>query len=195
MGCFLRARGARALLGHRAFFAAAALLGCVVGGALGCSGKDPSPVVLAPFVAFESDFQDFHSWESFAITMDIAPGNDHLNGPRHLFLNKRPPAGSHEFPVGTIMVKESDGDDPTARHIFAMVKRGADFNVGGALNWEWFELANASSGAVVIKWRGFGPSNGDAYGGDATGGCNACHKTAAASDYVFTGPTTAMIGK
>ena len=160
-----------------------------------CSSADkPSPVVV-PFVAFSTDFADFHSWESWALTIDVAPGNDHLNGPRHVFLKQPPPAGSHEFPVGTIIVKETDGGDPTTRHVFAMVKRGADFNPTGALDWEWFELANTDNGGVTIMWRGVGPANGDAYGGDATGGCNSCHKTAGNSDYVFAGAITAFIGK
>mgnify|MGYP001550112068 CR=1 FL=1 len=61
------------------------------------------------------------------------------------------------------------------------MKRGGDFNGGGAKNWEWFEL---TENPVTIVWRGFGPPVGDTYGGDRNG-CNSCHVTCGSTnDYV-----------
>lgn len=153
-----------------------------------CSSAKPSssdsPSV---FVAFATDFENFRTWESFDPGIG-APGNDHVSGPRRVFVSKRPPAGAHEFPVGSMVVKESGDGDIPSRHVFAMVKRGGDFNADGAINWEWFELTNVDASRVVIAWRGVGPATGDVYGGDATGGCNLCHGSAHASDYVFAPP-------
>jgi hypothetical protein len=94
--------------------------------------------------------------------------------------------GQPPFPVGTIVVKESGDGDLTTRHVFAMVKRGGDFNATGMVNWELFELQNGADGSVSMMWRGVGPTNGDAYGGDATVGCNTCHLSAAPQDFIFT---------
>src|SRR4051812_25786328 len=90
MGPLMRSRRASPSPSFRASLVALFGVGALVLGGAACSGgSTPSaPVIAAPFVAFESDFADFHAWESFALTMDIAPGNDHLNGPRHLFLNR-----------------------------------------------------------------------------------------------------------
>ena len=65
------------------------------------------------------------------------------------------------------------------------MKRGGHFNATGAVDWEWFELTNGPGDAPTIQWRGFGPTNGDAYGGDATGGCNTCHSDPR-WDYIWT---------
>ena len=76
-----------------------------------------------------------------------------------MYLNREPPRGGTSFPVGTILVKvvhpESDaGTLPD--QIFAMAKRGGDFNDGGAAGWEWFELNPASQSPIFI-WRGAQP--------------------------------------
>ena len=95
------------------------------------------------------------------------------------------PTGN-EFPLGTIIVKETNEVDPTARQLFALVKRGGDFNPTGAVNWEWFELKNVADGSVAISWHGYGPPSGsaDIYGGNPAV-CNTCHKKAATNDYVW----------
>lgn len=154
----------------------------------------PSPAPQT-FIAFGDSFADYRSWPSFEITVDAAPGNDHLVGPRRVFYNQLPPAGAAGFPVGTILVKESgDGPLPT-RHVFAMVKRGGGFNASGAVDWEWFELVHDTSGHVIMMWRGEGPPNGDAYGAGTTGGCNSCHGGAPKTDYVFSPQLTGALAR
>ena len=139
---------------------------------LSSCGGDPQ----TGFVAFERDFQDFHSWEAFDVGHVGEIGDIHGEGPRRIYLRERPPAGSKAFPIGTMLAKEMTlQKDPTARTIFAMVKRGAGFNPGGN-DWEWFDLAIREDGSVRIAWRGVGPpSDGDAYGDPS--GCNPCHKS------------------
>jgi hypothetical protein len=161
-----------------------------------CSQAPPAPRASAPtvFIADTGDFDGFRSWWSVAITADVAPGDSHLNGPRHVFLKQHPPPGSKEFPVGTIIVKETDPGPITQRSVFAMVKRGGDFDPTGAKNWEWFQLANMTNGAESIVWRGPGPAGGGAYGTGPLGGCNACHESAASTDYVLTPELEDMIG-
>ena len=127
------------------------------------------------FIAFSADFAGFHDWQSFDVTKDAAPGTIHPDAMLIEYLNKPPPSGSTEFPVGTIIVKEGTDGDPTTRQFFAMAKRGANWNVDGATGWEWFELRNAANGGVGIVWRGVGPPAGEVYGGDPNAGCNTCH--------------------
>ena len=58
----------------------------------------------------------------------------HPAGPRTAFLNAKAPPGSTHYPVGTIIVKqiETNGDpDMSKWDLFAMVKRGGDFNPEG----------------------------------------------------------------
>ncbi len=140
-------------------------------------------------IAFPADFAGYVKWTSTPGTSDIVsdPGLVHAAGPRTVYINKRPPAGSKEFPVGTVIVKEIvTSEDVSQRKIFAMVKRGGNYNATGAANWEWFELARFADGSASIKWRGLGPPSGESYGGDKNGGCNTCHGAAKANDYVLT---------
>jgi hypothetical protein len=127
------------------------------------------------FIAFGSDFQNFHSWQSFDVTKDAAPGTIHPDAMLIEYLNRAPPSGSATFPVGTIIVKEGTDGDVIGRQYFAMVKRGGDENLSGAVGWEWFELRNLPDGTVGIVWRGVGPPAGEVYGGDPNAGCNTCH--------------------
>lgn len=136
------------------------------------------------FVAFGREFENFRKWEKFPLPEDPEGAVVHLAGKRTEYLNKRPPPGATTFPTGTIIVKEMDGDLET-RQIFAMVKRGGDFNPTGAKGWEWFELTNKADGiGVNIVWRGVGPPDGERYGGAPTGACNVCHAGSKSNDYV-----------
>jgi hypothetical protein len=162
---------------------------------LACS--QASPVTVDPptvFIATAADFTGFRSWSAIAITADIAPGDSHLNGPRHVFYNRVPAKGATKFPVGTILVKETDPGPLTQRTVFAMVKRGGDYDPTGDVDWEWFQLLNESDGTESIIWRGSGPAGGGAYGNGPLGGCDACHGSAERTDYVMTPQLEAMIG-
>jgi hypothetical protein len=148
--------------------------------ATACGGGGASPgdeVEPGSFIAFESNFRGFRSWEAFAAE-DANPIQDspHLAGKRTAYLNQRPPSGSTEFPAGTILVKEIINDDPTKNDVVARVKRGGTYNTRGAAGWEWFELRSTNEGAAGILWRGVGPPIGESYLGDVEGGCNACHR-------------------
>jgi hypothetical protein len=159
-------------------------------------GPAKAPVTFEggiPFVAMASDFAGFHSWTSFAITSDIAPGDSHINGPRHVFIKNPPPPGSSVFPVGTIIVKETDPGPVTQRTVFASVKRGGNYDPTGDTNWEWFSLQNLPDGTESILWRGPGPAAGGVYGGGSLGGCNTCHGVAKPTDYVLTPQLDAML--
>lgn len=170
---------------------------------LACGAAAPASPPATTFTAFATDFQGFHSWSSAPATpspsLPPAPSGDGVDAgtttaadggvhvlPLTVYWNHPPPTGSTTFPVGTIIVKETQEADPTARKVFAMVKRGGDFNPTGAVNWEWFELQNTANSGVVINWRGYGPpsGSGEVYGGDPTI-CNSCHLIAAANDDVW----------
>jgi hypothetical protein len=165
----------------------------------GAAGAGASPG--GTFTAFATDFEGFHAWPSApatpASTLPAVDGGDGVDGgalgdggihalPLTVYWKQAPPAGSAVFPVGTIIAKETAEAAPTARKIFAMVKRGGNFNPTGAIDWEWFELQNTADGGVVINWRGYGPPSGssDIYGGDPTI-CNTCHLIAARNDDVW----------
>jgi hypothetical protein len=175
--------------------------------ALGCTAKVPEadPTV---FVAQQQNFQDFEGWPVSgpaypAPTLPPLDGGDGIDAsraavdggvdasavhtePLMVYLNMKPPSGSTSFPLATIIVKETTEVDPTARKVFAMVKRGGDYNPNGAKNWEWFELQYLADGSVQISWRGPGPLAGstDPYAANPNI-CNECHLRAAANDDVW----------
>jgi len=148
------------------------------------SGDDSSVDQTGSFLAFDADFAGFRGWEAFHLPDAPADGVVHLAGPRTEYLNKRPPKGSHEFPVGTIIVKELETGAMEDRKVFAMVKRGGGYDAAAAPGWEWFELSNNPDGTFKrIVWRGLGPPSGEQYGGDPNG-CSGCHAASKDNDYV-----------
>jgi Cytochrome P460 len=155
--------------------------------ALGCSSGGASDAgAPAEFVPFASSFQGFHDWSNAPAT---APGDAsdglHGVGPLQVYWNESPPHGATSFPVGTIIVKETEQADPTQRTIFAMVKRGGGFNSGGANGWEWFSLQNDPDGGVTPLWGNVVAPAGETYANQVIGDCNGCHALVAGNDYVW----------
>jgi len=161
------------------------------------TGVDNSP----QFEAQESDFAAFTSWTSFQL-----PDGDPLSnivypaGTRVAFLNRRPPSGATHYPTGTIIVKAIQrGASPQDWEIFAIAKRGGDYDAAGAVGWEFFLLAIDPDGVPRVASRGIAPSDdghGDMSPGPAAGGyfagggiapCNVCHgqSSRGASDYTM----------
>jgi hypothetical protein len=154
------------------FLAAAALLAC------GC-GRERASV----YVAFERDFQGFREWDGGAFEERPARGQTHYAGEQRYFIHGPEREGA-EFPVGTMIVKQARLEARPEGQLFAMVKRGGQYNPEGARGWEWFELAEREDHSVAIKWRGVSAPSGEQYGGDPHGTCNVCHAEAKANDFV-----------
>lgn len=174
----------------------ACLVACGAGEDASCPiTNDNGAAAVAPsggttFVAFAAHFQGYRRWTQTPGVPDPSLSADaissvHVAGPMTVYVNRPPPAGSKEFPVGTVIVKELETGALGERTVFAMVKRGGTFNDGGAPGWEWFELQNTCDG-VQILWRGVGPPAGEKYGGDPSGGCNTCHAHGKTNDFVMT---------
>ena len=157
----------------------ALLAGVLVLGAVGCGAVPPDEGDPDSFIALTRDFQDFQSWPSVTIDGE-ASGTIHTAGKRTVYYNKTAEPGATEFPVGTIIVKTM-----ATGEIFARAKRGPNYNVRGAVGWEWFELKTAATGTYGIAWQGITPPLGACYGGIVGGACNDCHKAAAMNDFVF----------
>lgn len=153
----------------------------------GCDGstQDDGPVGET-FIAFATNFTGYQDWEETVIDTGSTPASTHLTGKRVVYINKKPPPGSTEFPVGTIIVKQLEENPAGEIQVFAMVKRGGGYNLKGATDWEWFELQDLDDQKVKIVWHGVGPPVGEKYAGDPNGGCNVCHGGAADNDFVHT---------
>jgi hypothetical protein len=140
-----------------------------------------------PFIALGGDFADFRSWPRWEIP-DIGTTSGHDPGePRFLYVRDPVPTWGDPFPVGAIIVKTLEIGAETEWEVHAMVKRGGDYNVDGALGWEWFDLAIDPEAGPFIAWRGEGSAAdpGGYVSVEATG-CNGCHAVVASTDYVFT---------
>jgi hypothetical protein len=171
------------------------LLALAVASCLTACGKNHEPPVLpkpAPFIAFERDFSGFREWHSVELPKLEAQGVTHTEGEPREWVNALPAPGKRAFPVGTMIVKEVTNRETETHEIFAMVKRGGDYNLRGAPGWEWFELRERPDESLAIVWRGINAPNGEDYAGDPLGGCNSCHQLAAKNDFVKT--TTLALG-
>jgi hypothetical protein len=172
--------------------------------ACGSSGPDSSPdggdgngPDCIPFVAFASDFANYQSWTHFHLDAEknpfpLAPAGDampdlvHTGGTRDVYINLGQPGvpacvtqNATEFPIGTIIIKVMSQTGQTVKGVFAQVKRGCGYNLGGADNWEWFDLITDQNGLDAgeppqIIWEGETPPANQSYGGDPTE-CNTCH--------------------
>jgi hypothetical protein len=165
-------------------------MGCSAGsdGGQGAAPADDAGIVIAQV----ADFAGFCKWSSApAITEGDAGDGVHDAGPLTVYWNKSPPHGSEQFPVGTIILKESNQADPTQRVAFAMVKRqarGTGWNSaanGGADGWEWWSVQDLGNCNIARLWRGATPPSGETYTGTPGGDCNGCHTQAVNNDYVW----------
>jgi hypothetical protein len=153
----------------------------------------PDPSTIGCYVAYAAPFTDFRTWPSNHIEAgaDLGDGT-HPAGPRTEYLaplasaeagtddaSADASANPSGFPQGAIIVMETETNDPTTHHVFAMVKRGCNFNPTGATGWEWFELSpgQIGQGKENILWRGTAPPSDKMYAD-----CNNCHATACASN-------------
>jgi hypothetical protein len=128
---------------------------------------------------YATNFENYASWQTFNYSTSIDAG-PHLAGNLTAWINKLPPHGATEFPVGTIIIKRIGSIPQT----FAMEKRADDYNADGAAHWEYFELQTSCDGKTPsIVWRGFGPPVGESYGGDPLA-CNDCHVTFKNNDFI-----------
>jgi hypothetical protein len=135
-----------------------------------------------------SVFNSFCQWNSAVATNDEdASDGVHGAGPLRVYWNMSPPDGSTEFPIGTIIVKESQETDPTQRTAFAMTRRGCGFNSAddGASGWEWWSLADNGDCTMTLLWRGQVAPATESYGGTPVGNCNACHAMVVDNNYVW----------
>ncbi len=170
--------------------------------AAGCgAGSDPATGgqtdatdggVPWPYIAQVDAFDGFCKWSSAPATAAGDAGDGvHGLGPLTVYWNKPPPPGSHEFPVGTIILKESNQANPADRLAFAMVKRqprGTGYNsadAGGDDGWEWWSVQDLGNCNVSRLWRGPSPPTGESYAGQPIGDCNGCHARAVDNDYVW----------
>jgi hypothetical protein len=148
------------------------------------------------FTPFASSFTGYHGWKAFHLEHGTqADGVHDVDAPLTAYLNKVPPKGATEFPVGTIIVKEVEQGAIDKRQVFAAVKRGGDYNPDGAVNWEWFELnRNVGDGDTVrIVWGAAVPPKGEPYLDNVKGDCNGCHLGAKPNDYIWSAPLSLQV--
>jgi hypothetical protein len=181
----------------RATFGACLLLPALAAGATGCDSSaaadsdagcvEFNPPSGPPAPAFDN----FCNWHSAPATnSEDASDGVHAppdGGPRGLtvFWNNSPPDGSKSFPIGTIIIKESQDSNPTDRVAFAMTNRGCGYNADGAQNWEFWSLADNGNCTMTTLWRGPIAPMAETYAGKPAGDCNGCHGMVVDNDYVW----------
>lgn len=155
----------------------AATLLCV---GAGCSDAPAGSV----YIALDSDFADFASWTR--IFVGEGPLEGHPAGQRYGYIKELAPAGSTSYPVGARIVKTVENGAPESWDVFAMAKRGAGYNTGGAVGWEYFTFKLTPQGVPVLFSRGSNPVDPETDGGTSPGyvhsvngvTCNRCHGVA-----------------
>ena len=193
--------GPRDLAGRGGWLAVLVVL-FTAAGAAGCLDDELDPDQVAgstdTFVPFERDFLPFLSWRRVLVG-DALIVDGHAAGPRYCYINTIPANGS--YPVGTIIVKTVETGDMTDWTIHARAKRGGGVNAKGALDWEWFELRDFSSGLAIL-WGAYEPPADHGYeslpglGATATteASCNGCHSGSTDGDSILAGPLRAELG-
>jgi hypothetical protein len=154
------------------------------------AGCDRTPN-LESFVALPEDFEGFEQWASFEPSPQT-PGHGEI--PRVVYANDYALSDPTQFVIGSAIVKVATLPEGPVAH--AMARRGDDYNVLGAVGWEWLELDNLDAPVPRIAWRGLEPPEGEEYalfsgadtGEDAVGDCNTCHLSAFGNQYVFSIP-------
>src|SRR6185295_2778686 len=83
---------------------------CMLAGLVACGTSGAGDDAPETFIAFGNTFATFRSWTSFH---SDGPADDgtftpDVLGPRTQYISKLPPAGSQEFPVGTVIVESRE---------------------------------------------------------------------------------------
>lgn len=131
---------------------------------------------LETFIPMQRDFANFREWMAFDLG-DITIGG-HPPGHQTAYVNYPLEPGERAYRVGTIIVRVIDsGSRPQDWDIFAMAKRGGDYNAAGAVGWEFFILRINADGIPVILGRGLAPTSNqlDPYHQGPGITCNSCH--------------------
>jgi hypothetical protein len=169
----------------------------LLAGTPACGGSDGSADAgsAADFVATDGDFAGFQSWLQVTLPDDPLGGIVYPPGTRVGFLNRRPPAGATRYPVGTVIIKAIEQQPaPQSWPLFGIAKRGDDYNLAGAVGWEFFLLRVGADGEPHITSRGLAPGD-DGFDMDSAsytpggmaGSCNICHGLTkyAAADHII----------
>ena len=149
------------------------LLGCSASnegaGQVTPSGRSGGGVPWPDIVQSDA-FDGFCKWSSAPAN---APGDAgdgiHGLGPLTVYWNQSPAHGSHEFPVGTIILKESNQPDSSQRVAFAMVKRqprGTGYNTMAVpTDGNGGRSPDPGNCTVERLWRGPVPPTTESYAG------------------------------
>lgn len=151
-----------------------------------CSNDDDDDnnVANPEFIATDASFANFQNWvlEAELSGPDPALGPAHHGNDstvtRHIYFKDGQDPENGLYPVGTIIVKQSDNHDHSVNEVTAMAKRGNNFDAGHN-DWEYFmlmpdgKIATDGDGNVM---RGANLMNGM---------CLGCHSAAANTDYIF----------
>lgn len=157
----------------------------------GPSETTPASATVTELVATADDFRGYEAWRSFDRgALGFVPA--HPDGVTTVFVNRLPDHAATAFPVGTIIVRQTEIGPRETWEVHAMVKRGGEYNPLGALGWEYFDLRLPPAGEPLVPsivWHGEGPRNDpDGYATAAGGvllGCNHCHGAVPENDCVI----------
>jgi hypothetical protein len=138
-------------------------------------------------IATDETFTGFQNWTLVAQEQGPDPalgpahaGND-TTVTRFIYFEDDATRVNGEYPIGTVIVKETYNPDKSIHELTAMVKRGNDFNPD-ANDWEWFMLT--PEGNIMTDGEG-NPVRGANL---MNGMCTGCHAQAADLDYAFSKP-------
>jgi len=138
---------------------------------------------LTEYIADNNSFANFRSFTKVAENNGPDPalgmahsGND-STVTRYIYFKDDASVSNGQYPIGTIIVKESKNTSGSVAEVTAMVKRGNNFDSGGN-NWEYFMLE--TDGKIAMDGSGMAMRGASLMGGM----CNSCHSNAAI-DYIF----------
>ena len=124
----------------------------------------PTDGGASPFIAFATDFAGFASWSRHRSRPPSPRARRTSSGPRTVYINALPPPGA----AGFRWARSSSRRRWRTERLFAHgeARRRRLQHQPARSSWEWFELEETGSGAVIVIWHGVGPPSGETYGGD-----------------------------
>ena len=129
------------------------------------------------YIATDADFANYTSWTLVAENngpdpaLGAAHGGNDSTVKRFIYVKDNASRGDDgQYPLGTLVVKDTKDKNGNLMNTTAMAKRGGSFNPS-AHDWEWFFLKGGK-----IDQRGANLLDG---------ACVGCHSQAKTKDYVF----------
>jgi hypothetical protein len=135
-------------------------------------------VVVAQIAELDADVQGYFAWERLNAQRNYIESAH--QAPKDVYVNdvgrESALAGTFPFPEGTVLVKETIGEETLSVEVVSAMRKVAGFDEGGG-DWQYAMFERQADGSFVGAWV--------ATDHDMHAMCAGCHANAADTDFAF----------